>query len=176
MLEDGTISAVDITIDVPRTDERPDYTAEFPLGAHYYSADFANTYYLNDVRWEDVTTGSTLKQDTDVFQTGHVYSVFVYLTADEGYVFVGWTDADGAIVSEEALFVPALADLAEGRVHRGVLLAVGNDLGHAAARHHQDQRGDDGLQFELAHQHAVERAHQQADHQRHDHHEYEVEE
>ena len=56
-----------------------------------------------------------------------------------------------------------LADAAGDGV--GVAVAV-DHVGHAARHEHRAQRGDEGRELELAHEHAVEHAYQQAGHQR----------
>ncbi|MBO4677480.1 MAG: hypothetical protein J5633_08040, partial [Oscillospiraceae bacterium] len=82
------ISSVSITLDAPAVGARPDYTAAFPSGAHYYSDAYDMNYFRNDIRWEDVTDGTIyMDPDSDVFRAGHIYRVWVYLTAEEGYEF-----------------------------------------------------------------------------------------
>lgn len=68
-------------------------------------------------------------------------------------------------IVEEVLELVAhlLADAAGDGV--GVAVAV-DHVGHAARHEHRAQRGDEGRELELAHEHAVEHAYQQAGHQR----------
>lgn len=59
----------------------------------------------------------------------------------------------------------AIAHEEERLVVHGDDLAAGNELRHAAAGHHQDQRGDDGLHARTRHQQAIpQAAHQRCAH------------
>lgn len=88
-----TISSVSITLDAPMYIERPDYTAEFPKGANYYSEAFSNEYYENYIRWLDVTKNEFMKKSTAYFEVDHEYQVVLFLTAKEGYCFSNSTTA-----------------------------------------------------------------------------------
>ncbi len=88
-----TISSVSITLDAPMYIERPDYTAEFPKGANYYSEAFSNEYYENNIRWLDVTKNEFMKKSTAYFEVDHEYQVVLFLTAKEGYCFSNSTTA-----------------------------------------------------------------------------------
>ncbi len=92
-LEIQPITSVSVTLDAPAVGARPDYTAEFPSGAHYYSNEFAEWGYLNDIVWRDMTDEVYLLPGTDVFLAGHSYQVTVYLTARDGYSFTDSTTA-----------------------------------------------------------------------------------
>lgn len=88
-----TISSVSITLDAPMYIERPDYTAEFPKGANYYSESFSNEYYENYIRWLDVTKNAFMERKTAYFEVDHEYQVVLFLTAKEGYCFSNSTTA-----------------------------------------------------------------------------------
>lgn len=98
-----TISTVSITIDAPQIGEKPDYTAEFPSGANYYSEAFSNEYYDNYIRWLDVTNNTFMYKDSAKFEGKHEYQVVLFLTAKEGYSFSNSTTAkvngNSAIIS-----------------------------------------------------------------------------
>ncbi len=82
------IASVSITLDAPAVGARPDYTAVFPSGAHYYSDAYNERDFRNDILWEDVTNGTEdVDPDSGVFLAGHVYKVWIYLTAEDGYEF-----------------------------------------------------------------------------------------
>ena len=86
------ISAVSVTITEPAIGASPDYSPV--LGNNiYYSADFNNNNFQNDVRWTDVTGSTTMNTSTSKFQAGHVYRVEIYLTPKDGYVFLENTTA-----------------------------------------------------------------------------------
>ena len=88
------ISSVSVTLDAPAVGAHPDYTAAFPSGAHYYSDAYNNFVFRNDIRWEDLTNGTeNMDPDSGVFQAGHVYRVWIYLTAQDGYEFSSSTTA-----------------------------------------------------------------------------------
>ena len=88
------ISSVSITLDAPAVGAHPDYTAVFPSGAHYYSDAYNNFVFRNDIRWEDLTNGTeNMDPNSGVFQAGHVYRVWIYLTAQDGYEFSSSTTA-----------------------------------------------------------------------------------
>ncbi len=80
-----TIPSATITIDAPVIGAQPDYTAEFPEGAHYYSDAYNVDNMRNDIGWMDLTEDTVMDPDSDVFQAGHQYAVYVYLTAQDGY-------------------------------------------------------------------------------------------
>ena len=79
------IPSATITIDAPVIGAQPDYTAEFPEGAHYYSDAYNVDNMRNDIGWMDLTEDTVMDPDSDVFQAGHRYEVHVYLTAQDGY-------------------------------------------------------------------------------------------
>ena len=81
------ISGVSVKITAPVAGEKPDYAPVLPSGVKYYSADYSGLYMKNDVSWKDETTGNSLRIADGVFIAGHVYTVRVYLTAEDGYVF-----------------------------------------------------------------------------------------
>ncbi|MBQ2058850.1 MAG: dockerin type I repeat-containing protein, partial [Firmicutes bacterium] len=128
-LEIQPITSVSVTLDAPAVGARPDYTAEFPSGAHYYSNEFAEWGYLNDIIWRDMTDEVYLLPGTDVFLAGHSYQVTVYLTAEYGYTFPSEDEISAALngidVSCNVLFgqlnlscvVPPLADVTRGDVN-----------------------------------------------------------
>ena len=86
------IPAVNVTITEPVSGASPDYS---PLLGNniYYSAALNNNEFQNDVRWTDVTGGTTMNTSTSKFQAGHVYRVEIYLTPKDGYVFLENTTA-----------------------------------------------------------------------------------
>ncbi len=128
-LEIQPITSVSVTLDAPAVGARPDYTAEFPSGAHYYSNEFAEWGYLNDIIWRDMTDEVDLRPGTDVFLAGHSYQVTVYLTAEYGYTFPSEDEISAALngidVSCNVLFgqlnlscvFPPLADVTRGDVN-----------------------------------------------------------
>ena len=89
-----TISSVSVTIEEPAQGGDPDYTPEFPQGAHYYSGDYSTTYFHNDVCWYDTTYG-----EPDAIAYGSKfemlcsYQVRIFLTAESGYAFSSSTKA-----------------------------------------------------------------------------------
>ncbi|MBE6994753.1 MAG: hypothetical protein E7423_08955 [Ruminococcaceae bacterium] len=97
---DPYVRSVAVTIDAPFVWARPDYTAEFPAGAHYYCSDYTGGELLNDVKWRDLTANRWMIPNKDTFELGHQYRVDVYLTAEEGYTIV--TNADGTINGKTA--------------------------------------------------------------------------
>ena len=76
-----------ITLNEPILGEAPDYTAELPSGARYYSAFSNDGKYYNDIAWKDLDTNSYLNPSSGVFQAGHTYQVTIFLTAQDGYLF-----------------------------------------------------------------------------------------
>ncbi len=97
------ISSVQITLDAPAIGAKPDYSAEFPLNASYYSEAFSNEYYENNIRWLDVTNNTFMYKDSAKFEGKHEYQVVLFLTAKEGYSFSNSTTAkvngNSAIIS-----------------------------------------------------------------------------
>lgn len=87
-------------IDAPVMAQLPDYTPEFYNFSPYYSADYTNSSFKNDVIWTDVTEGKTMKPDVDVFQAEHVYRVTIWLTPNYGLHFS--SDVTGIINYEQA--------------------------------------------------------------------------
>ncbi len=82
------ISSVSISLDAPVVGAKPDYTAEFPVGANYYSdKKITNSCFRNDIFWRDVTTGYEMDPDNSLFENGHKYNVIIFLSAKEGYSF-----------------------------------------------------------------------------------------
>ncbi|MBQ3378894.1 MAG: hypothetical protein IJG50_03405 [Clostridia bacterium] len=93
-VKDPLIDCVSVKLDAPNAGKRPDYTAEFPPGAVYYSDTYSSGIYKNDIMWSDVTSGTTyLSIDSGVFQAGRRYEVTVYLTAQKGCRFSDSTEA-----------------------------------------------------------------------------------
>ena len=87
------LSLADITLDAPKVGSKPDYSAEFPSGAKYYTQNNNANYYRNDISWFDVTTTSFLDPSSAEFTPGHVYQVIVNLTAEDGFYFDSSTTA-----------------------------------------------------------------------------------
>ncbi|MBR3556710.1 MAG: immunoglobulin domain-containing protein [Oscillospiraceae bacterium] len=85
------ITAVSITLDAPAGGAFPDYTAEFPDGAPYYSAARNEGYYRNGIMYWELAGNSFALDPSDlkdsIFRTGHKYVVRVYLTPQDGYIF-----------------------------------------------------------------------------------------
>ena len=82
------LASVEVSIDVPVAGSKPDYDLDFPKGALYYSENNDNQIYRNDIRWQDKTDNNKiLDPDSAVFETGHEYVVYIYLTAKAGYKF-----------------------------------------------------------------------------------------
>lgn len=88
-----SIASVSITLDAPEVGAKPDYTAVFPSGANYYSDAYNEENYRNDIVWYDITSGNDVNPDSGVFKAGHQYSVYIYLTAKDGYTFTNSTTA-----------------------------------------------------------------------------------
>ena len=89
----AAISSVQITLDAPAIGAKPDYTAEFPSNANYYSEYFSNEYYQNYICWLDVNANSHMHKDSAVFESKHEYQVILFLTAKDGYSFTTSTTA-----------------------------------------------------------------------------------
>ena len=87
------ITSVKITLDAPVSGAKPDYTADFPSNANYYSEAFSNEYYQNYICWLDVNANSHMYKDSAVFEAGHEYQVILFLTAKDGYSFTTSTTA-----------------------------------------------------------------------------------
>ena len=82
------LASVEVGIDVPVAGSKPDYDLDFPAGALYYSENNNNQIYRNDIRWQDKTDNNKiLDPDSAVFETGHEYVVYIFLTAKAGYKF-----------------------------------------------------------------------------------------
>ena len=88
-----SIASVSITLDAPEVGAKPDYTAVFPSGANYYSDAYNEENYRNDIVWYDITSGNDVNPDSGVFKAGHQYSVYIYLTAKDGYTLTNSTTA-----------------------------------------------------------------------------------
>ncbi len=89
----GPIPSASVTLDAPAVGASPDYTAVFPYCAPYYSDDYSDDVFRNDIGWRDLTANTDVDPESDVFQAGHQYEVNVYLTAQEGVFFTGSTTA-----------------------------------------------------------------------------------
>ncbi len=90
----GIIDSVSITLDAPVIGAKPDYTAEFPDGANYFSAGNNDGNFRNDILWLDTTVKKTAPIPTDqniVFKAGHSYSVRIFLSAKTGFFFTDQT-------------------------------------------------------------------------------------
>ncbi len=82
------LASVVVKIDVPVAGSKPDYDLDFQTGALYYSENNNNQIYRNDIRWQDKTDNNKiLDPDSAVFETGHEYDVYIFLTAKAGYKF-----------------------------------------------------------------------------------------
>ena len=92
-LEGDYISSVSITLDAPEVGAKPDYTAVFPSGANYYSDEYNDGNYRNDIGWYDITSGNDVNPDSGVFKAGYQYRVSIYLTAKDGYTLTNSTTA-----------------------------------------------------------------------------------
>ncbi len=111
-VKDPLIDSVSVTIDAPKGGERPDYTAEFPVGALYRSDTYSTDTYKNDIMWSDVTDGTTyLNIDSGVFQADRRYRVTVYLTAQEGCHFSDSTKATVNGMSPDSVSVTSSGQL-----------------------------------------------------------------
>ncbi len=97
LAEDEVISSVSVTLDEPVAGASPDYTAQFPAEAHYYTSDYSDDigYYRNNISWKIHIEGGTdsMNPDTEVFRYDNQYTVYIYLTPEEGYVFSSGTTA-----------------------------------------------------------------------------------
>ncbi len=83
-----TIYYVNLTITPPKAGEAPDYYPDYTAGYGYYSADYDDDdAFLNDVYWSDLTDECSMIAGADSFRDAHAYKVYIYLTADENYVF-----------------------------------------------------------------------------------------
>ncbi len=87
------ITSVKITLDAPVIGAKPDYTAEFPTEANYYSESFSNEYYQNYICWLDVSANSHMYKASAVFEADHEYQVILFLTAKNGFSFTAGTTA-----------------------------------------------------------------------------------
>lgn len=87
------IATVDIKLDAPAVGSKPDYVAEFPSGAKYYSQNNNETFSRNDISWNDLTVTSFLNPASAAFIDGHQYQVIVYITAKDGFYFDANTTA-----------------------------------------------------------------------------------
>ncbi len=74
-----TIYDVYLTISPPKAGNSPDYYPSLD-NSNCYSADRETDIFRNDVCWFDKTTGNYMVVDQDVFQEGHDYTVYIYLT------------------------------------------------------------------------------------------------
>ena len=87
------ITHVSFNLVEPKPSLKPDYDPELPDGAPYYSSKNNTGNWRNDVLWEDTTTDTEVDPDSGVFEAGHEYKVWVYLTAKEGFYFSKKTTA-----------------------------------------------------------------------------------
>lgn len=87
------ITSVQITLDAPVIGAKPDYTADLPSGANYYSESFSNEYYHNYICWLDVSANSHMYKDSALFEAEHEYQVILFLTAKDGFSFASGTSA-----------------------------------------------------------------------------------
>ncbi len=90
---ESNISSVSVTLAAPKIGAAPDYTATFPSGAGYYSAEYNTNPFRNDIKWWNESTDKSINPDAAVFASGYQYTVYVYLTAKDGYAFTGSTTA-----------------------------------------------------------------------------------
>ena len=81
------INNVSITLDAPVAGKKPSYDPKLPSGAKYYFMTKSYETSKNDITWSDLTGSTTLKVDKDVFKVGRVYSIYMDVTAKDGYVF-----------------------------------------------------------------------------------------
>ena len=81
------IDTVSVKILSPIVGVSPDYTLDLPYSAHYYSANYSDTYFQNDIVWTDTTAGKNMPVSGSVFEDGHAYRVTIYLTPEDGYAF-----------------------------------------------------------------------------------------
>ncbi len=98
------IDRVYVSLRVPIEDDAPDYEpVKDPDLVDYYSADYSNDSFQNDVVWMDVTGGSIslLKVGSSLFEKGHVYAVSIYLTPKSGFEFADkpFCTLNGALAS-----------------------------------------------------------------------------
>ena len=87
------ISSVSVTFNAPVPGAKPDYNAVLPSAANYQVAQSTDKYVRNGVKWIDISTSTDLDPDTAVFEAGHLYEVWFYLTADGDNIFSGKTSA-----------------------------------------------------------------------------------
>ena len=73
-------------IDAPKAGETPDYTVANNSAWNFTISGEASASWKNGIRWDDVTTGNTIKT-SDVFLSGHQYSVLIILKPKSGYAF-----------------------------------------------------------------------------------------
>ena len=81
------IASAAVTLSAPSAGAAPDYTAEFPSGANYSSADNNSGNYRNGIIWWDVTSNAAVDPSSGTFKPGHQYKVEVYLAPKSGYSF-----------------------------------------------------------------------------------------
>ncbi len=83
------ITSVSIQIEEPDSGCAPDYETDLPWGANYYSDDYDNDNFQNDMFWYDETDMSyvDVTDDDYVYEYGHIYSVTIYLTPKDGCQF-----------------------------------------------------------------------------------------
>ena len=97
------ITSVSIKLDAPVIGARPDYEAEFPSDANYYSRAYDVGNFRNYILWHNDSTGKTMIPDVDVFSNGNKYQVSVWLNSKDGYSFgsdvIATVNGHSAIIS-----------------------------------------------------------------------------
>lgn len=81
------IQHVDLTMEEPVVGKKPDFSPVIPEESHCFSADNTTGDWKNDIVWYDDTDSRFMKPDVDVFYPNHVYSVTIWLTPEDGYLF-----------------------------------------------------------------------------------------
>jgi len=90
---DTVITTAAVTITAPAGGAAPSYSPSVG-GSNYYFGKYSNTIFKNDIAWFDVADDAGMEVDGGaVFQSGHQYKVFAYLTASDGYTFSSATTA-----------------------------------------------------------------------------------
>ena len=93
VVKHSPISTVAVTITPPAVGAKPDYSPVLPSDANYYSADFSNVFFENDVEWRDELTAAGMQRSSATFVAGREYTVIIYLTPMDGYSFSASTTA-----------------------------------------------------------------------------------
>ena len=88
------VSILDIT--EPVAGEHPDFSPMMGSAA----------YYLTYIRWKDVDDPTSSLKETDVFEAGHTYELWVWVRTNDGYKFKtdsdGWIDITATVCDKEA--------------------------------------------------------------------------